>query len=92
MHDENAEQDKIDATIAELPPAAQQLVASWTKGLAKVACLRPDAETAFTVGKDQKGTYHVTAYFTIGGDWAASADAQGVTADEAFRQLARRMS
>lgn len=92
MHDENAEQDKISSTIAKLPPAAQRLVTGWTKGLVKIACFRPDAERAFTVSKDLQGEYHLTSYFTVGGDWAASADAQGVTADAAFRQLALRMS
>lgn len=92
MHDENYEQDKIVATLLKLPEAAQQLVGSWTKGLTKITLIRPDADRAFSVCTDSLGRYYVTAYFTVGGTWAASADAQGVHADAAFRQLALRMS
>lgn len=92
MHDTKKQDNSISANIARLPKDAQDIVASMTKGLTIVTCLRVDSSTAITVSKDGEGAYHVTTYFTLGARWVPSHDAQGVTADEAFAKLAIRMN
>jgi hypothetical protein len=86
------EQHQVADAVGKLSTQAQQLVASWTRGLENVTFLKLDAGSVIIVSKDENAAYHVTAFFTIGDTWTASADAQAVTADEAFKELARRMS
>jgi VanZ family protein len=71
---------------------AQKLVDQWTKGLSVVTTIQPFPDTLVTVSKDDRERYHVTAYFTIGATWHTSADAQGVTADEAFKAVSKRLT
>lgn len=71
---------------------AQKLVDQWTKGLEVVTTVQPFPDTFVTVAKDDRERYHVTAYFTIGSNWNVSADAQAVTADEAFKAVSKRLT
>ncbi len=71
---------------------AQKLVDQWTKGLEVIAIIHPYPETLMTVSKDDRGRYHATAYFDAFGTWHVSGDAQGVSADEAFKAVSKRFS
>jgi hypothetical protein len=68
-----------------------ELIARWTEGLTNVTRLEPVPDMILLVCKDAKEKYHVTSFFTVGGRWTASVDAQAVGADEAFKALERRM-
>lgn len=71
---------------------AQKLIEQWTKGLEVVTTIQPFPDTLMTISKDNSGLYHATAYFTIGTTWHTSADAQGVTSDEAFKAVSKRFN
>jgi hypothetical protein len=71
---------------------AQKLINEWTESLEVVTIIQPFPDTIMTVAKDDHGLYHVTAYFTLGGVWHVSVDAQGVGADQAFKEIGKRLS
>jgi len=76
----------------KIHPDAQKLIEQWTKGLEVVATIHPCSDTLMTVSKDDRGRYHATAYFEAFAVWHVSGDAQGVTADEAFKAVEKRFS
>jgi hypothetical protein len=71
---------------------AKKLIEQWTKGLEIITTIQPFPDTIMTVAKDENGFYHATAYFTVGSSWNVSADAQGVSADEAFQAVGKRLT
>lgn len=69
-----------------------ELVEQWEGLLERIATLKsPHMEVHVCRGKysDDAQRYFVLRYFKIGDGWAISADASGVSADEAFRALER---
>lgn len=76
----------------DTPSAARAAIEDWNKGLTLVAVYYPDAQTIITVAKDAENKYHVSTFFPVGIKWATSADAQGVSAEKAFLELARRVN
>lgn len=71
---------------------AQKLIDKWTKGLQVVTTIQPFPDILMTVAKDDRERYHATAYFTLGPTWHVSADAQGVSAEEAFKAVGNRLT
>jgi hypothetical protein len=76
----------------DVPSAGRAVINDWMKGLTLVSAYYPDPQTVITVAKDEEGKYHVSTFFSVGANWVASVDAQGVSADKAFFELARRIN
>jgi len=74
----------------QAPEGAKAIVAAWSGKLELVARLPIDGGF-IDVRKDGAARYSVLAYFTIGDTWHVSADAMVVTADDAFRAVAKRL-
>lgn len=71
---------------------ARKLIEDWHRGLTVVASYYRDSDAIVLVAKDDVGAYHVTSFFLLGARWVHSADAQAVSADEAFRALTLRLN
>lgn len=77
---------------SDVPAEARKLIEDWHRGLTVVTSYYPDSTTIVLVAKDSAGAYHVTAFFPLGPRWVHSAEAQAVSADEAFKALTFRIN
>lgn len=77
--------------LKKVPQGAEELVATWTRGLSVVAELVPQKDLYIVVAKDDGGRYHVTTFFpkVFMPGWNVSGDAQRKDADTAFKALER---